>query len=296
MTVLTVVFMPRKKVPAQRSDQFVNRGKTDNSVPDVFSKGVTIPTDGPFTLPHIWAPIRDAFKDFDLNAEDPHDWQRLLYYLAEERRRGNPEAWSENELCRLAVDFDVAEKANPGETVKEIYKLLVANERYKIASVTNRGNQRDRSWNTLKRKMPDARRAYDRMVERLATAKLEWDRNNPSVAPSSQQQAVAFAKQALEKGAAPSFIRGMDDMLWNAIFADPASPSFWRSGGSFWDNAEIPSAPAAPRVRAQARKNDELKAGLAAYKKDLAARRERAQQADPGPRDPQPQKAKRKPK
>jgi hypothetical protein len=293
MTVLTVVLMPRKKDPTKLSDQSIDHAQTDNSVPNVFSKGITIPAGGRFTLSHIWEPIGEAFKDFNLNVEDPHDWQRLLYYLAEERRRGNPETWSESALCRLAVDFDVAKKSNPGKPAEEIYELLLTNNRYKNASVKSRaGNQRDRSWKTLKRKMPDARRAYNRAVERLAAAKL----GNTNATPASKQQAVKFAKQALESSAVPSLIRGADnDMMWNAIFPDPASPSFWRGDDSFWHGAKIPSAPAAPRVQAEARKDDGLKAGLAAYKKDFAARRERARQIGSGPSDPPPQ-AKTKPK
>jgi hypothetical protein len=277
MTVLTVVIMPTKDGPAKRLEAWIARAKRDRwqpraPVPDVFSKSVTIPAEGPFAHPDVWQPIRDAFKAFELDVEHPGDWQRLLYCLAEAhfgKRRGNPKAWDENRMCRLRVDFDTTKRDNPGKSNEEIYKLLLEKDRYQTASIRTQGNRRDRALKTLQRQMPAARAAYKRTIERLAIAKLAWERKhgNPDAGPAAKEQAIKFAKEALQASAAPPPEGLGGDVLWNTIFGDLGDAHFWRSDASFWFSAEVRS-PVTPRILAEARKHDELKEGLKEYLAD----------------------------
>src|SRR5262245_1767931 len=187
--------MPTKDGPAKRLEAWIACAKRNGRQPpapppDVLSKSVTIRGEGPFAHPHIWQPVRDAFKAFELDVEHPGDWQRLLYCLAEAHfgeRRGNPKAWDENRLCRLRVDFIATKRDNPGKSNEEIYKLLLEKNRYQIASVRTRKNKRDRAWKTLQRQMPAARAAYMRTIERLATAKLAWDRKHGNSAAAKKE-------------------------------------------------------------------------------------------------------------
>ena len=200
--------MPTKDGPAKRLDAWIAHVKTYRRqspapVPDVFLKSATIPSEGPFAHPDIWQPVRDAFKAFELDVEQPGDWQRLLYCLAEAhfgKRRGNPKAWDENRLCRLQVDFLTTKKQNPDKSEEDVYKILSKEDRYQTASVRTRENWRPRGWKTLRRQMPAARAAYKRTIERLATTKLAWDskHGNSDVTPAAKQQAIKFAKEALE--------------------------------------------------------------------------------------------------
>jgi hypothetical protein len=268
--------MPTKDGPAKRLDAWIACAKRDRCrlpapVPVVFSKSITFSAEGPFTHPDIWQPVRDAFKAFELDVEHPGDWQRLLYCLAEAhfgKRRGNPKAWDENRLCRLRVDFITTKKDNPGKSNEEIYNLLLERDRYQTASVTTRENRRDRAWKTLRRQMPAARAAHNRTIKRLVTAKLAWERKhgNPDATPAAKEQAIKFAKGALEASAAPPRIQGPgDDVLWNSIFADLADANFWRSDTSFWLGAELPKA-LTPHILAKTREHDELKEGLKEYR------------------------------
>ena len=106
--------------------------------------------------------------------------------------------------------------------------------------------------------MPAARAAYKRTLERLATAKLAWDRKhgNPDAAPTTKEQAIKFANEALEASVAPLPLGG--DAMWNTIFGDLGDALFWRSDANFWFGAEIPSA-VTPHILAEAHKHDELK-------------------------------------
>jgi hypothetical protein len=275
--------MPTKDGPAKRMEAWIAHAKRHRPqppapVPDVFSKSVTIPAQGPFAHPQIWQPIREAFKAFELDVEHPGDWQRLLYCLAEAhfgKRRGNPKAWDEKRLCRLQVDFITTKRDNRGKSNAEIYKLLLEKDRYQTASVKTRGNRRDRALRTLQRQMPAARAAYERTIKRLASAKSAWDHTcgNPDTTRATQEQAIEFAQGVLEASAAPPFKGPGDDVLWNTIFGDPGDPFFWRSDASFYLGAELPKAPGTSHILAEARKLDDLKEGL---KKYLADRRKRA--------------------
>jgi hypothetical protein len=238
-TVPTVMVMSKKDGPAKRLEYWIECAKQDRyykrePVPDVFSKDITIPAEGPFTLPRIWEPVRDAFRALGLNVDHPYDWQRLLYYLAEThfgKRRGNPKAWNEKKLCRLAVDFETTKKANPGESDEKIYKKLLTNDRYKNSSVKTKETQRlDRDWKTLRRRLPAARLARKRTIERLATAMLLWQREYGAFdqGPATKERAIQSAEEALERCAAPPLIRGPgDDAMWNTLFGDPANYHFW---------------------------------------------------------------------
>ncbi len=112
--------------------------------------------------------------------------------------------------------------------------------------------------------MPAARAAYKRTLERLATAKLAWDRKhgNPDAAPTTKEQAIKFANEALEASVAPLPLGG--DAMWNTIFGDLGDALFWRSDANFWFGAEIPSA-VTPHILAEAHKHDELKERLNHY-------------------------------
>jgi hypothetical protein len=275
--------MPTKDGPAKRLEAWIARARQDRWQPpalvsDVFLKSVTIPADGPFAHPDIWLPVREAFKSFEFDVEHPEDWQRLLYCLAEAhfgKRRGNPKAWDENRLCRLYVDFNRTKRDNPGKSNEEIFKLLLKKDRYQTASVRTKGNPRDRGLKTLQRQMPAARAAYKRTIERLATAKLAWDRRHgdPDAAPATKEQAIKFAKEALEASATQIIQGPGDDALWNTVFGDPSDHSFWGSDANFWLGAQLPKAAATPRMLAEAREQDELKERL---KEHRAARHKRA--------------------
>jgi len=70
--------MPTKDGPAKRLDAWIAHVKTYRRqspapVPDVFLKSATIPSEGPFAHPDIWQPVRDAFKAFELDVEQPGD-------------------------------------------------------------------------------------------------------------------------------------------------------------------------------------------------------------------------------
>jgi hypothetical protein len=279
MTVLTVIIMPTKDGPAKRLEAWIKCARRDRwqppaPVPDVLLKSVTIPAEGHFARPDIWQPVREAFKTFEFDVEHPGDWQRLLYCLAEAhfgKRRGNPKAWNENRLCRLYVDFNTTKRDNPGRSNEEIYKLLLEKDRYQTASVRTQGNRRDRVLKTLRRQMPAARAAYKRTLERLATAKLAWERKhgNPDAAPATKEQAIKFANEALEASVAPLPLGG--DAMWNTIFGDLGDALFWRSDASFWFGAEIPSA-VTPHILAEAHKHDEFKERLNHYRADWRKR------------------------
>jgi len=266
--------MPSKDGPAKRLAAWIACAKGDRQqppapVPNAFVKSVTIPAEGPFAHPDIWQPVRDAFKAFDLDIERPGDWQRLIYCLAEAhfgKRRGNPKAWDENRLGRLQIDFLVTKRENPGKSNEEIYKLLLEKDRYQIASVRTRENRRDRAWKTLRRQMPAARAAYKRTIDRLATAKLAWDRKHGNPA-ADKEQAIEFAKEALEASAAPLIKGPGDDAFWNTIFGDPTDRCFWQSDASFWFGTELPQSPKTPRLLAEARKQEELNEALAVWRK-----------------------------
>jgi len=268
--------MPNKDGPAKRLEAWIacakgNRQQSPAPVPNVFVKSVTIFAEGPFAHPGIWQPVRDAFKAFGLDVERPGDWQRLIYCLAEAhfgKRRGNPKTWDENRLCRLHVDFLVTKRDNPGKSNEEIYKVLLEKDRYQIASVRTRENWRDRAWKTLQRQMPAARAAYNRTIERLATAA---DRNHGNSA-ADKEQAIKFAKKALEASAAPLIKGPGDDAFWNTIFGDPTDPCFWQSDASFWLGTELPQLPKTPRLLAEAHKQEELKEAIAVWRKSRRRR------------------------
>jgi hypothetical protein len=117
--------------------------------------------------------------------------------------------------------------------------------------------------------MPAAKAAYKRTIERLATAKLAWDckQGYSDVTAAAKQQAIKFAKDALQASAAPPIKGPGDDAFWNTIFGDPTDRCFWRSDASFWLGAELPQSSKTPRLLAEAHKQEELNEALAVWRK-----------------------------
>jgi hypothetical protein len=266
--------MPTKDGPAKRLDAWIahvktNRRQSPAPVPDVLLKSVTIPSEGQFAYPDIWRPVRDAFKAFELDVEQPGDWQRLLYCLAEAHfgeRRGNPEAWDENRLCRLRVDFLTTKKQNPGKSEEDVYKILLKKDRYQTASVRTRENLRPRGLKTLQRQMPAARAAHKRTIKRLATAIMAWNRKhgNQGMTP---EEAEKSATEVLQAYATPIIKGPGDDALWNTMFGDPSNHFFWRSDASFWLGAKLPQSPKTPRLLDEAHKQEKLNEAVAVWRK-----------------------------
>jgi hypothetical protein len=80
-----------------------------------------------------WRPVRDAFRAFGLDPDNPAHWGQLIHFLAAVhfgRDAGAPKLWTTSRLCRLAVDFANVKAANPGKSETALCKLLVTDKSF----------------------------------------------------------------------------------------------------------------------------------------------------------------------
>jgi len=71
-------------------------------------------------------PLREAFKNFELDPRDPFSWRLLLGFYAQSHvSRGRPAEWDSESLCKLLRHISQARKKRPSAKASEIFRALI---------------------------------------------------------------------------------------------------------------------------------------------------------------------------
>jgi hypothetical protein len=203
---------PSKRLRAAIARAKRGRAGDPPPVPETF-EGITIPPHGLFALGVGWKPVAKAFRAFGYDPRNPLDWEKLISAFAEvhfSAPRRKTKTWNDGSLCQLAADAKWAESVIDDEDDEEICKRLVEISRYKKFAVQ-----------TLRRRLPDARKVLADTVSSFAKSALDTDKK--AVEAWVIKKYVAYNKQPHF----PLFDLTIDDLLAGRrpAFALPRDPT-----------------------------------------------------------------------